>query len=109
VRDRSQWRNSLRTARAEGAGIRASLAALTRHCPELPAVPVHVLTAGGVRGPNLKQVQRVHAAWKAMVERAPYASYTNLPDIGHQMPIEAPGAVIAAVTDVLDRGSAARG
>jgi pimeloyl-ACP methyl ester carboxylesterase len=109
VRDRSQWRISLRTARAEGAGIRASLAALTRDCPELPAVPVYVLTAGGVRGPNLKQVQRVHAAWKAMVERAPNASYTNVPNGGHQMPIEVPGAVIAAVTDVLDRVGAERG
>ena len=108
VRDRSQWRISLRTARAEGAGIRPSLAALARECPELPAVPVHVLTAGGVHGPNLAQVQRVHAAWKAMVDRAPNAVYTNLPDSGHQMPIEAPGAVIAAVTDVLDRASAAR-
>ena len=35
--------------------------------PNCPAIPVHVLTAGGVTGPNVKQIRRVHEAWKAMV------------------------------------------
>jgi hypothetical protein len=100
--DPAQWRLSLRTARSEGAGIRPSLAALAHDCPDLPAIPVHVLTAGGVTGPNLKQIQRVHAAWKGMVARAPNASYTNVPSSGHQMPVQVPGVVADAVCGVLD-------
>jgi hypothetical protein len=68
----------------------------------LPPVPVHVLTAGGVTGPNLAQVRRVHDAWKAMVDRAPAAQYTNVPSSGHQMPIEVPDVVSAAIAGVLD-------
>jgi pimeloyl-ACP methyl ester carboxylesterase len=102
MRDPALWRISLRTARSEGAGIRPSLAAVARDCPELPAIPVHVLTAGGVTGPNLKQIQRVHQAWKAMVERAPHARYTNVPSSGHQMPSEVPGVVVDAIGGVLD-------
>ena len=100
--DPALWRISLRTAKSEGAGIRPSLGALTRDCPELPAIPVHVLTAGGVSGPNLKQIQRVHQAWQAMVERAPHARYTNVPSSGHQMPAEVPGVVADAIGGVLD-------
>ena len=100
--DAAQWQESIRTARSEGAGIRPSLAALRRDCPDLPPVPVHVLTAGGVTGPNLKQVQRVHAAWKAMVDRAPNARYTNVPASGHQMPIEAAAVVSDAIIGLLE-------
>lgn len=107
VGDPAQWRIVLRTARSEGAGIRPSLAALSRDCPDLPAIPVRVLTAGGVTGPNLKQIQRVHAAWKAMVARAPRAQYTNIPSSGHQMPVEVPAVVGDAVVSVLDACSPA--
>ena len=102
MRDPALWRISLRTARAEGAGIRPSLAALARDCPDLPPIPVHVLTAGGVTGPNLKQVQRVHEAWKGMVKRAADARYTNIPSSGHQVPVEAPDVVADAILGVLD-------
>ena len=50
-----------------------------------PAIPVHVLTAGGVSGPNVKSVRRVHEAWKAAVIRAVNAKYTNVPASGHYM------------------------
>ena len=100
--DPALWRISLRTAKSEGTGIRPSLAAVARDCPDLPAIPVHVLTAGGVSGPNLKQIQRVHQAWKAMVERAPHARYTNVPSSGHQMPSEVPDVVVDAIGGVLD-------
>lgn len=102
VADPSRWAASIRTARAEGAGIRPSLGALARDCPDLPDIPVHVLTAGGVSGPNLKQVQRVHAVWKAMVDQAPRARYVNVPASGHQMPLEVPDVVADAITSVLD-------
>jgi len=102
MNDRALWRESLRTAKGEGAGIRPSLAALARDCPDLPAVPVHVLTAGGVAGPNLKQIQRVHEAWTAMVARAAHARYTNVPSSGHQMPVEVPDVVVDAINGVLD-------
>jgi len=102
VGDPAQWRIALRTARSEGAGIRPSLAALAQHCPDLPSIPVHVLTAGGVAGPNVKQIQRVHAAWKGMVSRAPHAQYTNVPSSGHQMPVEVPDVVADAIVGVLD-------
>ena len=102
IGNREQWKIGLRTARSEGAGIRPSLAALGRDCHDLPPIPVHVLTAGGVTGPNLKQVRRVHDAWKAMVARAPQAQYTNVPGSGHQMPIEVPEVVSTAIGGVLD-------
>ena len=108
VSDRAQWKIGLRTARAEGAGIRSSLAALGRDCPDLPAIPVHVLTAGGVSGPNLKQILRVHDAWRAMVHRAPRAQYTNVPASGHQMPVEVPDVVASAIGGVLDELAAVR-
>ena len=95
------WRLGLRTARAEGAGIRPSLAALRRDSPDLPAVPTHVLTAGGVTGPNVKSVQRVHEAWRAAVARASRATYTNVPEGSHLMPIDAPDAVLRAILGVL--------
>jgi pimeloyl-ACP methyl ester carboxylesterase len=102
VNDPALWRISLRTARSEGAGIRPSLAVLALDCPELPAIPVHVLTAGGVTGPNVKQIQRVHEAWKAMVARAAHARYTNVASSGHQMPVEVPAVVSDAIAGVLD-------
>jgi pimeloyl-ACP methyl ester carboxylesterase len=91
-----------RTVRAEGAGIRPSLAALRRDCPTLPAVPVHVLTAGGISGPNVKSVRRVHEAWRTAVAQAPRARYTNIPTSGHFMPIEAAPVVVDAIYGVLD-------
>ena len=107
------WRESIRTARSEGAGIRPSLAALARDCPDLPAIPVHVLTAGGVTGPNVKQIQRVHEAWKAMVARAARARYTNIPSSGHQMPVEVPDGCVdptpCSARSPLERRSRARG
>jgi pimeloyl-ACP methyl ester carboxylesterase len=103
--DPSLWSLALRTARAEGAGIRPSLAAVRRDCPDLPRLPVHVLTAGGVTGPNLKSVRRVHEAWRAAVARAPYATYTNVPDSGHLMPIDAPDVVVHAVLGIIDSAS----
>jgi len=60
-----------------------------------------VLTAGGITGPNVKQVRRVHEAWRAMVERAPQAQYTNVPGSGHQMPIEVPEVVSSAIDGIL--------
>jgi pimeloyl-ACP methyl ester carboxylesterase len=109
VADPALWRESIRTARSEGAGIRPSLAALARDCPDLPAIAVHVLTAGGVTGPNVKQIQRVHEAWKAMVARSAHARYTNIPSSGHQMPVEVPGVVADAVLGVLDSLREGRG
>jgi pimeloyl-ACP methyl ester carboxylesterase len=102
LRDRGRWAISLRTARAEGSGIRASLEHVRTVCPNLPSVPIHVLTAGGLSGPNLKAVRRVHDAWQAAVARAPLARYTNVPASGHQLPLERPEAVISAVLGVFD-------
>jgi pimeloyl-ACP methyl ester carboxylesterase len=96
------WALSLRTARAEGAGIRPSLAAVRRDCPELPDIPTHVLTAGGVSGPNVKSVRRVHDAWRSAVARMSHATYTNVPESGHLMPIDAPQVVTEATLGILD-------
>jgi pimeloyl-ACP methyl ester carboxylesterase len=98
----AKWKDGIRTARSEGRGIRPSLADLQRNSPDLPPVPVHVLTAGGVSGPNLKAIQRVHQAWQATAAGAKNARYTNVPSSGHQMPMEAPDVVIEAITGVLD-------
>jgi hypothetical protein len=44
------------------------------------------------------------------VARAATARYTNVPESGHQLPLERPEAVIAAILGVLEdiRGTAAR-
>jgi len=93
----ARWTLALRTVRAEAGGIQSSLAELRRTCPDLPDVPVQVLTAG-----SAKSLQRVHEAWKATVSRAANARYTNVPTSGHYLPIEAPGKVIDAIGTVLD-------
>ena len=100
--DPALWAVGLRTARAEGAGIRPSLAGVRRTCPDLPPVPIHVLTAGGVGGANAKSVRRVHDAWRATAARASAARYTNIPTSGHYLPIDAPESVIEAILGVLD-------
>jgi pimeloyl-ACP methyl ester carboxylesterase len=100
--DPDLWAVGLRTARAEGTGIRPSLAELRRNSPDLPPIPVQVLTAGGVSGPNLKAVRRVHEAWRAAVARAASAKYTNIPTASHYLPIDAPSSVVEAIFEVLD-------
>jgi pimeloyl-ACP methyl ester carboxylesterase len=102
LNDSARWAIELRTSRAEGGGLRASLAHLKRDCSDLPAVPVHVLTASA-SGANAKGIARVHEAWKAMVERAPHARYTNVPASSHYMTVDAPDEVVQAILDVLDR------
>jgi pimeloyl-ACP methyl ester carboxylesterase len=106
--DPALWTQSLRTARAEAAGIRPSLAALRRDSPDLPHLPTHVLTAGGVSGPNVKSVRRVHDAWRAAAARVPSATYTNIPGSGHLMPMDAPDSVVQANSGVLDALEGAR-
>jgi pimeloyl-ACP methyl ester carboxylesterase len=95
--DYAAWIRSLRTVRAEAGGVMSSLAELRRTSPNLPNVPVQVLTAG-----SAKSLRRVHEAWKATVSRASNAHYTNLSSSGHYLPIEAPQIVISAITCVLD-------
>ncbi len=95
--DQALWARVLRTVRAEAMGVRSSLAELRRECPELPPVPVHVLTAGTARS-----VQRVQDAWKATVSRAPNARYTHAPESGHYMPIEAHTVVVTAIMEMLE-------
>src|SRR5580765_2857529 len=41
-----RWPAGLRTAQAESAAIVPALAQLRRDCPELPSIPVRVLTSG---------------------------------------------------------------
>jgi pimeloyl-ACP methyl ester carboxylesterase len=101
LNDPRRWQQSLRRARMEGGGIRPSLEYLKRHCPELPLVPARVLTAGGVTGPNVKTIRRVHDAWRAMVARSPLAEYRNVPNAGHQLPVDAPQDVVDAILAVL--------
>jgi pimeloyl-ACP methyl ester carboxylesterase len=93
------WDAGLRTAKAEGAAIPGALAQLRRECPDLPRIPIQVLTAGRV---NTKSGRRVHEAWKALVARAADAHYTDVPASSHNMPIDAPDAVIRAITGVLE-------
>jgi pimeloyl-ACP methyl ester carboxylesterase len=97
------WSQSLRTARDEAGGMRPSFAALRQESPTLPGVPISVLTAGGLNGPNAKSVRRVHEAWQAAVARSRDATYANFPKSGHLMPMDAPEAVVHAVVSVLER------
>lgn len=97
LNDPVQWPVGLRTARAEGAAIPEALDRLRRDCPDLPSIPVHVLTAGGVKS---KSARRVHDGWQATVARAAAAQHTRVPS-GHHMPIERPDAVVEAIAGVL--------
>lgn len=99
LNDPVRWPIGLRTARAEAPAIPEALARLRRHCPDLPPIPVHVLTAGATK---TKSAVRVHEAWKATVARAPEGRYTHVPTSGHYMPFDAPDVVTDAIAGVLD-------
>ena len=99
LQDPVRWPIGFRTARAEGAAIAGALAQLARECPDLPPIPSHVLTAGGVK---TKSAHRVHEAWKATSARAAGARYTNVATSGHYIPIDAPDVVVSAILSVLD-------
>jgi pimeloyl-ACP methyl ester carboxylesterase len=104
LNDPVNWPIGLRTAGAEGAAIPEALARLRTECPELPQIPVHVLTAGRVR---TKSAARVHQAWEAMTARAPAARYTTVPTSGHYMSFDAPDVVIEAILGVVAACAAA--
>jgi len=93
------WPVGLRTARSESAAIPEALDRLRRECPDLPPIPVRVMTAGGVKS---KSAQRVHEGWKATVARAAAARYTSVPRSSHYMPMDCPDAVVDAIVSVLD-------
>jgi pimeloyl-ACP methyl ester carboxylesterase len=99
LNDPVRWPIGLRTARAESAAIPEALDRLRRDCPDLPPIPVHVLTAGGVKS---RSAQRVHEGWEATVARAAAAQYTSVPNSRHHMPIDCPDIVIDAIVGVLD-------
>jgi pimeloyl-ACP methyl ester carboxylesterase len=98
LNDPVRWPIGLRTARAESAAIPEGLDRLRRDCPDLPPIPIHVLTADGVTS---KSAQRVHEGWKATVAGAAAARYTSVPTGGHHMPIECPDVVADAIIGVL--------
>lgn len=98
LNDPVRWPIGLRTARAESAAIPEAIDRLRRDCPDLPAVPTHVLTAGGVKS---KSARRVHEGWRTTVARAAAARYTNVPTSSHYMPIECPDVVVDAIVGVL--------
>jgi pimeloyl-ACP methyl ester carboxylesterase len=99
LNDPIRWPTGLRTAQAESAAIPEALDRLRRECPDLPPVPVQVLTAGGVRS---KSAQRVRDGWKSTAARAATATYETVPNSGHYMPIECSDAVTDAIMAVLD-------
>jgi pimeloyl-ACP methyl ester carboxylesterase len=101
LNDPIRWPIGLRTARAESAAIPEALSRLRDECPDLPAIPVRVLTADGVKS---KSAERVRQGWKATVARAPLARHTSVPTSSHQLPIECPEAVVDAIVAVLGQG-----
>lgn len=98
LNDPIRWPIGLRTARAESAAIPEALDRLRRDCPDLPAIPLRVLTADGVKS---KSAERVREGWRATVARAPLARYTSVPTSSHQLPIECPDVVVDAIVAVL--------
>ncbi len=98
LNDPVRWPIGLRTARAESAAIPEALGRLRRECPDLPPIPVHVVTAGGVKS---KSAQRVHEAWKTTVARSATARYTSVATSGHHLTIEYPDVVADAILGVL--------
>lgn len=98
LNDPVQWPVGFRTARAESAAVPEALERLRRDCKELPPIPIHVLTAGGVKS---KSAQRVYEGWKNTVARASHARYTNVETSSHHMPIDCPDVVVDAILGVL--------
>ncbi len=98
LNDPIQWPVGLRTARAESAAIAPALARLRSECPDLPRIPVHVLTANE---PS-KSAQRVRDGWQATVARAPGARYTHVTNSRHYISIDCPDVVVDAILGVLD-------
>jgi len=96
--DPARWPIGLRTIRAESPAIPVGLAQLRRDCPDLPPIPVHVLTAGAV---SRKSARRVYDAWKEAAARAANARYTHVANSSHYMPVDAPGVVVDAILGVL--------
>lgn len=95
-------------ARAEAAGMAASLALLRAEAPSGAAVPTVVLSAGGRRrrrGPIAKTYARLHEAHARLVPPGGTGRHEVVPGCGHHVQVERPDAVVRAVDDVL----AARG
>jgi pimeloyl-ACP methyl ester carboxylesterase len=99
LNDPTLWPVGLRTARSESAAIPAALERLRRESADLPAIPVRVLTAGGVQS---KSAQLVHEGWKALVARSATASHTVVSTSSHYMPLDSPSVVADAIVSVLD-------
>jgi pimeloyl-ACP methyl ester carboxylesterase len=99
LNDLVRWPVGLRTARAESAAIPAALDRLRRDCPDLPAIPIRVLAAEGVKSKSAEQARR---GWQAAVARATRAHYTSVPTSSHQLPIACPDVVVDAIWGVLD-------
>jgi pimeloyl-ACP methyl ester carboxylesterase len=99
LNDPVRWPVGLRTARAESAAIPEALDRLRRDCPDLPPIPVYVLTADAVKS---KSAQRVHEGWRVTVARTPAARYRRVPTSSHYMPIECPDVVVDAIFGVLN-------
>lgn len=100
--DATECAVAIRTAQSEGAGIRATLDWLRRTCPDLPPIPVHVLTAQGAgKGAAAKSAARVREAWQTLAARTPSARHTTVPTSGHHIPFDAPQVVASAIEEVL--------
>lgn len=99
LNDPVRWPVGLRTARAESAAIPEALSKLRSDCPDLPAIPIRVLAADGVKSKSAEQARR---GWQAAVARAARARYTSVPTPSHQLPIACPDVVVDAILHVLD-------
>jgi pimeloyl-ACP methyl ester carboxylesterase len=107
VVDQLAWLADGRTARAEYAGIADSLRELARIAPDLPAVPIRVLLAGG--RPNwifklgARQLRAIRAVWEQAVAGRSEVTLTCVDDTGHYISLDQPQAVIDAVADVVSQ------
>lgn len=106
------WVAEGRTARAEYAGIGTSLTELSRHAPELPALPTRVLLAAGRPGLmsklGAKQLAAIRTVWEQAVSGRGEIQLESVADSGHYIPLDQPQAVIDAINDVVDQVSLAQ-
>ena len=98
LNDPIRWPIGLRTAQAESAAIVPALVQLRRNCPDLPSIPVRVLTSGE----KSKSARRAREGWQIAVARSASAEYVNVPSSSHHMPMDCPDVVADAVLSVLD-------
>ncbi len=103
-----QWsRKRIEATREELMGFRES-ARQVATAPDLPAVPMLVLTRGVKGWPREPRAEQMEALWldlhRDLVSRSPTARHVVVPDSGHHIHLDNPNLVADGILLVLEQG-----